>query len=166
MIGCAAGCGDAGQPPSATAAPHFVSETAGIEHRYDGDFQYFVGGGWPRSTATTTAGELYLAGGSEPAALYRNRSPGGALRFRSRGVTRHRSRRGDRRLPARYRRDRHADLAVLRLGEDVVLRGLGWCRFERANEALGIDGGDAWTTGVQRTWEGPTTCRRWRSVTT
>jgi hypothetical protein len=28
--------------------------------------------------------------------------------------------------------DGHLDLAVLRLGENVVLRGLGGCRFERA----------------------------------
>ena len=30
------------------------------------------------------------------------------------------------------------DLAVLRLGENVILRGLGDCRFERANERLGL----------------------------
>ena len=30
------------------------------------------------------------------------------------------------------------DLVVLRVGENVLLRGLGDCRFERANEALGV----------------------------
>ena len=39
-----------------------------------------------------------------------------------------------------------ADLAVLRYGENVLLRGLGDCRFERANEAWGFDGGGEWTT--------------------
>ena len=63
--------------------------------------------------------------------------------------------------------DGHIDLAVLRVGEDVVLRGLGDCRFERANEALGIDGGDAWTAAFSATWEGDERrCRRWRSATT
>ena len=50
--------------------------------------------------------------------------------------------------------DGNVDLAVLRLGENVVLRGLGGCRFERANEDWGIDGGDAWTTAFSATWEG------------
>ncbi len=46
-----------------------------------------------------------------------------------------------------------ADLAVLRHGENVLLRGLGDCRFERANETWGFDGGDAWTTAFSATWE-------------
>ena len=46
------------------------------------------------------------------------------------------------------------DLAVLRYGENVLLRGLGDCRFERANEAWGYDGGDAWTTAFSAKWEG------------
>ena len=50
--------------------------------------------------------------------------------------------------------DGHIDLVVLRVGEDVILRGLGGCRFERANEALGLDGGDAWTVAFSATWEG------------
>ena len=35
-----------------------------------------------------------------------------------------------------------------------MLRGLGDCRFERANEALGLDGGDTWTVAFSATWEG------------
>ena len=38
-------------------------------------------------------------------------------------------------------------------GENVILRGLGDCRFERANEALGLGGGDGWTTAFSATWE-------------
>jgi hypothetical protein len=45
------------------------------------------------------------------------------------------------------------DLVVLRHGEDVLLRGLGACTFERANEAWSFDGGDAWTTAFSATWE-------------
>ena len=43
---------------------------------------------------------------------------------------------------------------MLRVGEDVILRGLGDCRFERANEALGVDGGNTWTVAFSATWEG------------
>ena len=50
--------------------------------------------------------------------------------------------------------DGHTDLAVLRVGEDVILRGLGDCRFERANEMFGVDGGDTWTVAFSATWEG------------
>ena len=39
-------------------------------------------------------------------------------------------------------------------GETVLLRGLGDCRFERANETWSFDGGDAWTTAFSATWEG------------
>ena len=46
------------------------------------------------------------------------------------------------------------DLAVLRVGENVVLRGLGDCSFEPANELWDIDGGDDWTVAFSATWEG------------
>ena len=52
---------------------------------------------------------------------------------------------------------RSSDLAVLRRGETVLLRGLGDCRFERANEQWSFDGGDAWTTAFSATWEDSST---------
>ena len=98
----------AGEP--AAEAPRFVEESAaaGIDHVYDGEFPYFVGGG----VATFDCDDdrrpdLYLAGGSNPAALYRNESPvGGALRFAkvSDPVTDLHER--HRRLPDRRRRRR------------------------------------------------------------
>jgi hypothetical protein len=53
--------------------------------------------------------------------------------------------------------DALTDLAVLRNGENVLLRGLGDCRFERANETWGYDGGDALTAAFSATWEGSAT---------
>ncbi len=50
--------------------------------------------------------------------------------------------------------DGNVDLAVLRVGGNVLLRGVGDCRFERANEALSFDGGTAWSTAFSATWEG------------
>ena len=104
---------------------------------------------------TTVARDLFFAGGSGPAALYHNDSePGGDLRF-----TQLRSPVTDLTAvtgayPLDIDGDGHSELVVLRVGEDVVLRGLGDCRFERANESLGIDGGDTWTAAFSATWEG------------
>jgi hypothetical protein len=145
-------------PAVALGPPHFIEEAAaaGIRHSYAGDHRFFAGGGVAVFDCNADGRpDLYLAGGSGPAALYRNESPvGGALRFAAVGdpVTG---------LPAVYGAypldidgDGQVDLAVLRLGEDVLLRGLGGCRFERANESWSFDGGRDWTTAFSATWEG------------
>jgi hypothetical protein len=150
-----------GMPTAAMGPPRYVEEAnaAGIDHVYDGEFTFFVGGG----VAVFDCDEdekpdLYLAGGTNPAALYRNESPtSGALRFAEvphsvtdlTGVT------GA--YPLDVDSDGNTDLAVLRLGENVMLRGLGDCRFERANEAWSIDGGASWTAAFSAKWEGPAT---------
>ena len=98
--------------------------------------------------------ELYLAGGTRPAALFRNESPiGGALRFArlSDPTTDLEAVTGA--YPLDIDGDGVTDLAVLRHGENVLLRGLGDCRFERANEAWGFEGGNEWTTAFAATWE-------------
>ena len=146
--------GSAGGPP----VPRFVEEAAaaGIEHRYDGEFTYFVGGGVAAFDCDDDGRrDLYFAGGSEPAALYRNASPvGGALRFEpiADAATDLVAVTGA--YPLDLDGDGTTDLAVLRVGENVLLRGLGGCRFERANEAWGFDGRDAWTAAFSATWEG------------
>jgi hypothetical protein len=135
-----------------------VDETsaAGIVHRYDGAFAFFVGGGVAAFDCDDDLrADLFFAGGSESAALYRNESPvGGALRFRQEPspVTDLDAVTGA--YPLDIDGDGHIDLAVLRRGGNVLLRGLGDCRFERANDELGVDGGDAWTVGFSATWEG------------
>ena len=155
-IGGVIGCGADADAPSASGAPHFVAETGGIDHRYDGDFQYFVGGGVAAFDCDDDGrSDLFFAGGSEPAALYRNESPvGGALRFTPIASADTDLTAVTGAYPLDVDSDGHTDLAVLRVGEDVLLRGLGDCRFERANEALGFDGGDSWTVGFSATWEG------------
>ena len=97
---------------------------------------------------------MYLAGGSDPAALYRNESPvGGAFRFSQLADPTTDLTRVTGAYPIDIDGDGSTDLAVLRVGENVLLRGLGDCRFERANEASGFDGGDVWTTAFSATWE-------------
>ncbi|MFM8969237.1 MAG: hypothetical protein ACKOI3_03165, partial [Actinomycetota bacterium] len=138
--------------------PVLIDETvsAGIDHVYDGEYPFFVGGG----VATFDCNDdlkpdLYFAGGVNPASLYVNESPvGGALRFseKASAVT-------DLKLvtgayPLDIDSDSKIDLAVLRRGANVLLRGLGDCEFEDATQSLGIDGGNDWTVSFAATWEG------------
>jgi hypothetical protein len=153
----ATACGDdGGGGAEGLAAPRFVEEAGAIDHRYTGDFQYFVGGGVAAFDCDDDGrSELFFAGGSGPAALYHNDSQvGGTLAF-----TRLASPDTDlsavtAAYPLDVDSDNRLDLVVLRVGEDVVLRGLGDCAFERANESLGIDGGNTWTVAFSATWEG------------
>ncbi|MGH2358133.1 MAG: CRTAC1 family protein [Candidatus Limnocylindria bacterium] len=144
-------------PTEALPAPRFLEEAAaaGVDHRYDGEFTYFVGGGVAVFDCDGDGRQdLYLAGGELPAALYRNRSPvGGALSFEEvhDGATDLTEVTGA--YPLDIDGDAKVDLAVLRVGENVLLRGLGDCAFERANQAWGYDGGAAWTAAFSATWE-------------
>jgi hypothetical protein len=142
--------------PEAAGAPAFVAETgSGLDHVYDGGFEYFVGGGVAVFDCDADSlPDVYLAGGANEAALYRNESsPAGPLQFDKLegdatdlgGVT------GA--YPLDVDNDGITDLAVLRIGENVMLRGLGDCAFERANEAWSVEGGDAWTEAFSATWE-------------
>lgn len=137
-------------------APLFVEETesAGINSVYAGDWQYMVGGGAAAFDCNDDGfPDLFLAGGEKPAKFYRNiSSRAGALKFTEEtsgleldAVT------GA--YPLDVDSDGKTDLVILRVGEDVVMRGLGGCRFERANEAWNFDGGDAWSTAFAATWE-------------
>jgi hypothetical protein len=136
--------------------PRFVSVTdTGVDHTYDGGFSHFVGGGVAvLDCDDDRRPDLYFAGGENPAALYRNESAIGAVpRFvlvdddpgRLTGVT------GA--YPLDVDADDITDLAVLRDGENVMLRGRGDCRFERANETWGLDGGDDWTVAFSAKWD-------------
>jgi hypothetical protein len=139
-------------------APRFVEEAnaAGIVHRYDGGFPFFVGGGVAVFDCDDDGmPDVYLAGGENEAALYRNVSAAAsALRFERvssaetdlvdvAGV-----------YPIDVDSDGQTDLAVLRVGENVMLRGTGGCRFEPANDEWGIDGGNLWTAAFSAKWEG------------
>src|SRR5438132_11941833 len=150
-----------GGPAVAHGAPRFVEETtsAGIDHVYGGGSEYAVGGGVAALDCNGDGKpDLYLAGGSGSAALYRNDSPsGGALRFTRlsdpatdlAGVT------GA--YPIDIDGDGLTDLVVLRNGENVLLRGLGGCRFERANERWGLALKASATNAFSATWEGAAT---------
>lgn len=139
--------------------PDFQEEAdqAGLVHSYQGGWEFFVGGGGTSLDCNEDGmPDLALAGGTDPAALYVNRSePGGALKFSE----------ADLGLDEKFATkvlgiyaldingDHHDDLVVLRLGENLVLKGLGACKFERTDRAWGIDGGRSWTTAFAAEWE-------------
>ena len=132
-----------------------VSATSGISHVYDGDFEFFVGGGVAVFDCDGNGRQdLYLAGGANPAALYQNRSEiGGRLIFAQLPSSHTDLLNVAGAYPIDIDSDGHTDLAVLRVGENIMLRGLGGCRFQRANEEWGIAGGDDWTAAFSAKWE-------------
>ncbi len=135
--------------PAQPQAPRFTDMRAAIPaHHYSGGWEHFVGGGVAAFDCSDNGlPDLFLAGGTDPAVLLRNR--GGmvfdAVDMGLTGVT------GA--YPLDLDGDGVLDLFVLRVGPNVVLRGLGACRFEEATEALGIDPGAAWSTAFSAWWE-------------
>ncbi|MEP3047090.1 MAG: CRTAC1 family protein [Roseibium sp.] len=147
------------QTVSLAPTPKFVEEAklAGIDHTYDGAWEYFVGGG----TAIFDCNgdrrpDLFLAGGKNPAKLYRNISPtGGALKFdiAETSLTGKSLSKVLGAYPLDFDNDDILDLAILRLGQNLLLKGNGDCTFDMANRALGFDGGREWTTAFSATFE-------------
>jgi hypothetical protein len=158
LVGFTLAQGGGSTPTTAIGPPHFVDETAtaGIAHTYDGGATFSTGGGVAVLDCDGDGRpDIYLAGGANPAALYRNDSAvGGALRFTQ--VTDPATDLTDATgaYPIDVDGDGAVDLVVLRAGGNVMLRGLGGCRFERANEAWGIDGGVGLGSAFSAAWEG------------
>ncbi|MEP7241864.1 MAG: CRTAC1 family protein [Devosia sp.] len=136
--------------------PSFVDETAsaGVDSVFTGQWQYMVGGGVATFDCNADGfPDMLLAGGEKPAKFYLNQSPrGGVLKFKEQqsgleldAVT------GA--YPLDVDSDGITDIVELRVGEAVVMRGLGGCKFERANETWAFDGGDAWWTAFSATFE-------------
>jgi enediyne biosynthesis protein E4 len=133
---------------------HAETLSAGINSVYSGEWEYMVGGGVATFDCNADGfSDMLLAGGTSQAKFYRNTSDiGGALRF-SEQVTGLELDKVTGAYPLDIDSDGITDLVMLRVGENVVMRGLGACKFERANEAWGFDGGDAWSAAFAATWE-------------
>ena len=136
--------------------PTFVEETktSGVHSIYAGEWQYMVGGG----AATFDCNgdgfpDMFLAGGQSKAHFYRNSSKqGSVLHFvEQKSGLEYDHVTGA--YPIDIDSDSEMDLVLLRVGENIVMRGKGNCKFERANEAWGFDGGDGWSTAFAATFE-------------
>jgi enediyne biosynthesis protein E4 len=123
------------------------------DHVYDGGWEYFVGGGLAAFDCNGDAlPELYAAGGVNPAELFINTSNAKGLSYRAgtpaalalTGVT------GA--YPLDIDGDGNLDLAVLRVGPDLLMRGLGQCQFAPF-EGIGFQSDDHWSTAFSATFE-------------
>jgi enediyne biosynthesis protein E4 len=136
--------------------PRFVEEgaAAGITGFYAGEWQYMVGGGVGVFDCNADGFEdMVIAGGERPATFYLNTSAkGGVLKFvptpsglEFDAVT------GA--YPLDANGDGIMDVALLRVGENQLMRGTGNCQFVPANADWGFDGGDGWSVAFAATWE-------------
>lgn len=138
------------------AIPKYAEETksAGLDSTFKGEWEYMVGGGVATFDCNGDGfADMLLSGGTHKAKFYRNMSKNGrTLKFKAEisgleidkviGT-----------YPLDIDSDGITDVVLLRVGENIVMRGLGHCKFERSNEAWGFDGGDAWSTAFAATWE-------------
>lgn len=138
------------------AAPLFVDRAGDlpVAHVYEGGWEHFVGGGVAVFDCNGDARpEIFVAGGTNPARLFVNITGGATspLTFALgdappiTGVT------GA--YPLDIDGDGALDLAVLRVGRDILLRGGPDCTFTDASAALGFNPRDAWTTAFSAIWE-------------
>lgn len=130
---------------------------AGLVHAYDGPWEYFVGGGAAGFDCNgDRRTDLFIAGGTNPAQLFVNRSEtGGALVFEPKllEIDEGQLTRVTGAYPLDIDNDGHQDLVVTRVGRNLILKGGPDCSFEIANRAFGFDGGREWTTAFAATFE-------------
>ncbi len=136
--------------------PRFVEETdtAGFNSRFDGEAEYLVGGGVATFDCDADGlPEIYVTAGVNKAKLYRNKSArGGAIKLmEERSGLELTNAIGA--YPIDIDGDGNADLVVLRVGEVQLFRGLGGCRFERANDKWKFTSSNAWHSAFAATWE-------------
>ena len=138
------------------AIPHFIEETdtAGLQSRFEGQDEFMVGGGVAVFDCDGSGlPSVYVTGGVNKAKFYRNQSTrGGAIKLKEERsgmeVTN-----ANGAYPIDIDGDGQMDLVVLRVGEVEVFRGLGNCKFERANQRWNIPANNDWHTAFSATWE-------------
>jgi hypothetical protein len=137
------------------AVPQFVEETeaAGFAHSFTGDWEFVVGGG---AAVFDCSGdglpEVFMAGGTSSSALFLNESSE-TLAFRKAGSSGLEMDMVSGAYPVDIDADGVTDLAVLRVGEARLMRGLGDCKFSDASADWGFDAHDLWHTAFAATWE-------------
>jgi hypothetical protein len=143
-------------PAAAPAIPHFIEETdaAGLQSRFEGQDEFMVGGGVAVFDCDGDGlPEIYVTAGVNKAKFYRNKSTrGGPVKLKEeRSGLELTNATGA--YPIDIDGDGNIDLVVLRVGEVEVFRGLGQCKFERANAKWNIPANNDWHTAFSATWE-------------
>ncbi|MGB3314142.1 MAG: CRTAC1 family protein [Albidovulum sp.] len=141
---------------SACAEPVFVDRAAGLSmrHVYDGGWEHFVGGGVAVLDCNgDDRPDLFAAGGENPARLFVNITvgPGAPITFTEGTPSDIRGTTGT--YPLDIDGDGFLDIAVLRVGPDMLLRGGPDCSFTDASSEWGFHPRDAWTTAFSAIWE-------------
>ncbi len=135
----------------ASADPLFEDRSdALVGHVYDGGWEHFVGGGVAVFDCdNNTLPDIFAAGGSNPAALFRNL---GDFQFAATPVATITGATGA--YPLNIDGDAFMDLFVMRVGANTILRGGPDCTFEDASAILGTQQADRWTTAFTAWWTG------------
>ncbi len=141
-------------PGFALADPRFEPRPLPGGHVYAGGWEHFVGGGVAVLDCNGDGfDDLFMAGGENAAQLYINETDeaGGKLAF-SEGVMEPITDVVGA-YPLDIDSDGLLDLAVLRVGANLLLKGGPDCSFTDASQEWGFEGGDRWTTAFSATWE-------------
>lgn len=141
---------------SAGADPVFIDRSVAlpVQHTYSGGWEHFVGGGVAVLDCNGDGRpEIIAAGGEGPTRLFVNRTaaPGQPLAFDTGALPELSHVTGL--YPLDVNGDGWLDLAVLRVGQDLLLKGGPDCAFSDASEDWGFRPRDAWTTAFSATWE-------------
>ncbi|HIP24721.1 MAG TPA: CRTAC1 family protein [Rhodobacteraceae bacterium] len=137
----------------AVAQPVFTPVEVPV-HQYTGGWEHFVGGGVAVLDCNQDMlPDLFVAGGESPALLLKNttRTRGGPLGFTKADLPEITNTIGA--YPLDIDSDGFMDLAVLRVGENLLLKGGPDCTFTPFS-GLGFASGEHWTTAFSATWEG------------
>jgi len=132
-------------------------EAAGVTHVYGGPWEFFVGGGGAAFDCNgDRKPDMILAGGKNAAQLYVNDSqPGGDIKFHEAALNiGNLAENVTGAYPLDIDGDGIIDVALLRVGKNVLLKGGPDCTFTVANDDWKFDGGDDWTTAFSAEWEG------------
>lgn len=118
-------------------------------HQYTGGWEHFVGGGVAIFDCDHNGlPDVFIAGGTTPAALWRNL---GDFQFEAMSLPDMTGVTGA--YPLDISGRNRSDLYVMRVGPDKVLASNGDCTFEDATDNLGIPQTDQWTTAFTAWWE-------------
>lgn len=141
-------------PAAVLADPAFEPRELAAPHVYTGGWEHFVGGGVAVLDCNgDSLPDFVAAGGSKPMGLYVNETAtvGGDMQFRHAGIEPLVGVTGL--YPMDVDSDGVLDLAVMRVGPNVLLKGGAECSFTDATDDWGFETGDRWSTAFSATWE-------------